>query len=141
MSMKRIIAATGLVSVIFILSSFYNYTLLQDTVKASIERGKGVFEKYCLACHQANGSGVPGMNPPLKKTKWVLGDKKTLVGILQNGPDEEIEINGNYFNNPMPAQSALKDQEMADVLTYVRNSFGNSADPVTVDEVKKYRKK
>jgi mono/diheme cytochrome c family protein len=139
--MKRIIAATGLVSVIFILSSFYNYTLLQDPVKASIERGKGVFEKYCLACHQANGSGVPGMNPPLKKTKWVLGDKKTLVGILQNGLDEEIEINGNYFNNPMPAQSALKDQEMADVLTYVRNSFGNSADPVTVDEVKKYRKK
>jgi mono/diheme cytochrome c family protein len=138
-SMKAYIVAPFLMLMIFVLSSFFS--VRQDTARASIERGKKVYEKTCLACHQANGSGVPGMNPPLKKTKYILGDKKALIGILQNGLDEEIEINGKYFNNPMPAQAQLTDQEMADVLTYARNSFGNSADPVTVAEVKMWRKK
>lgn len=113
----------------------------QDDFKASMERGKKVYEATCLPCHQANGSGVPNLNPPLKQTKWVLGDKTALIRVLLNGMDEEIEIDGAYFANTMPAQSALKDEEIADVLTYVRNSFGNKAEIITPAEVKKVRAK
>ena len=81
------------------------------------------------------------MNPPLVKTKWVLGDKKKLINILLNGMDEGIEINGETFNSVMPAQAMLSDREIADVLTYVRNSFGNKASAVNVAEVKKQRGK
>ena len=114
---------------------------LQDDLKSSIERGKTVYENTCLACHQVNGSGVPGMNPPLKKTKFVLGDKKTLVNIVLKGLDKEIVINDETYNNVMPAFASLSDKEIADVLTYVRNNFGNKAGKITEAEVKKVRGK
>jgi mono/diheme cytochrome c family protein len=110
-------------------------------LKAAKERGKKVYEGTCLACHQADGGGVPTMNPPLIKTKWVLGDKKQLIKIVLKGLEGgQIEINGDHFHNPMPPQeSTLSDQEIADVLTYVRNSFGNKAAMVTVADVKAMR--
>ena len=112
-----------------------------SNLQASIARGKTLYGTYCLPCHQADGSGVPNMNPPLIKTKWVLGDKKALAKIVLKGlQGGEIDINGDKFHNPMPPQeSTLTDQEIADVLTYVRNSFGNKASAVTVAEVKKGR--
>jgi mono/diheme cytochrome c family protein len=112
-------------------------------LKAAIARGKTVYENTCLACHQPDGSGVPSMNPPLVKTKWVLGDKKLLAKIVLKGlQGGEIEIDGDKFHNPMPPlETVLSDQEIADVLTYVRNSFGNKASLVTVAEVKALRAK
>ena len=107
--------------------------------KASMTRGKALYETACLACHQADGSGVPNLNPPITKTKWVLGDKSKLIDIILKGMDEEIEVDGQYYSNTMPAHTHLKDQEVADILTYVRNSFGNKASAVTVSEVKKQR--
>jgi mono/diheme cytochrome c family protein len=108
--------------------------------KKTMERGLAAYENNCLACHQVDGSGVPGLNPPLTKTKWVVGDKKTLIDILLKGMDTEIEVNGEVYNNVMPSNAHLSDQEIADVLTYVRNSFGNKASAVTVAEVKAQRK-
>ena len=107
--------------------------------KASMERGKTTYTTYCLACHQADGSGVPGLNPPLIKTKWVLGDKKQLITILLKGMDEPIEVNGEEYSNVMASHAFLKDQEVADVLNYVRNSFGNKASAVTSADVKSVR--
>ena len=112
-------------------------------IKAAITRGKAVYEATCLACHQPDGLGVQNMNPPLSKTKWVLGDKKALIKIVLKGlQGGEIEIDGDKFHNPMPPQeSTLSDQEIADVLTYIRNSFGNKASLVTPAEVKALRAK
>ena len=118
-----------------------NGVLQNGGAKASIDRGKTVYATYCLSCHQLDGSGVPRLNPPLKKTKWVLGDKKKLIGIVLNGMDELIEIDGEEYENVMPAQAFLKDDQIADVLTYVRNSFGNKASVVTPAEVKALRGK
>ena len=110
-------------------------------IQASIGRGKKVYLGTCLACHQANGMGVDRMNPPLSKTKWVLGDKKALAKIVLNGlKGGEIEIDGDEFHNPMPPQKdQLTDQQIADALTYVRNSFGNKASAVTAADVKAAR--
>lgn len=103
--------------------------------------GKKIYDANCRACHQAKGSGAPGMIPPLYGTDWVTGDKTRLINVVLKGLSEKIEINGRSFQNAMPAITNLSDQEVADVLTFVRSNFGNQADAVTVDEVKKVRGK
>ena len=103
--------------------------------------GESIFKKYCVTCHQADAGGVPNLTPPLIKTTYVLGDKERLIKIILNGFNENIEIEGEYFSNPMPALNILKDQEIADVLTYVRNNFGNKASAVSASEVKAVRDK
>ena len=101
--------------------------------------GETIYKKYCISCHQADGGGVPNMAPPLIQTSYVLGEKETLIKIVLNGL-KNVDINEETYNNPMPALGAvLKDKEIADVLTYVRNSFGNKASAVTTDDVKKAR--
>lgn len=128
---------------VFIFATAFAIQQQPAGLKAAIARGKTVYENTCLACHQPDGSGVPNMNPPLVKTKWVLGDKKALAKIVLKGlQGGEIDIDGDKFHNPMPPlESVLSDQEIADVLTYVRNSFGNKASLVTVAEVKALRAK
>lgn len=127
--------------VLLIAVTAFAFSLQQPNIKASVLRGKKVYESTCLACHQPDGSGVPRMNPPLIKTKNVLGNKSKLIRTILMGLDEEIEINGEVYYNPMPSQPHLTDQEVADVLTYIRNSFGNKASMVTVAEVKAVRAK
>ncbi|MBS1661252.1 MAG: cytochrome c [Bacteroidetes bacterium] len=107
---------------------------------ASITRGKQVYLEQCLACHQVDGAGVQGMNPPLVKTKFVLGDKNTLVKIVLNGM-QGVEVEGEEYHGVMAPHSDLTDAQIADVLTYVRNSFGNKAKAVTAAEVKAIRAK
>lgn len=116
-------------------------TTSTNTLKSSIDRGKIVYGTYCLPCHQADGSGVPRMNPPLIKTSWVLGSKTVLVEQVLKGSANKVEIDGEKFLGAMPAQTQLTDQQIADVLTYVRNSFGNKASIVTPAEVKTVRAK
>jgi mono/diheme cytochrome c family protein len=113
----------------------------QPDIQKSIAEGKKVFGKYCISCHQADGGGVPYLNPPLIKTSYVLGNKDSLIHIILHGLNQNIEIEDEVFTNPMPALNILKDEEIADVLTYVRNSFGNKASAVTPAEVKSVRSK
>lgn len=109
-------------------------------IKPAMIKGKTIYEQYCMACHQANGSGVPGLNPPLNQTTYVLGDQNRLINIVLNGFNEEIEINGQTYSNPMPAfGTVLKDDEIADVLTYIRNSFTNKASGISSEKVKAQR--
>lgn len=133
----RIVLA--LVALVVAGSSFIG--VQQTPLKAAMTRGEVVYKKTCLACHQADGLGVPRMNPPLVKTKWILGDKKALAKIVLFGlKGGEIEIDGDEFHNPMPPQDGvLTDQQIADALTYVRNSFGNKASMVTLADMKAAR--
>jgi mono/diheme cytochrome c family protein len=108
-------------------------------ISASIARGQKVYLQYCLSCHQADGGGVPNMNPPLIKTTYVTGDKVRLIKVVLNGFSQSVEIDGESYSNNMPPQAFLKDQEIADVLTYVRNNFTNKGSAVTVAEVKAAR--
>ncbi|MBO9730660.1 MAG: cytochrome c [Chitinophaga sp.] len=105
----------------------------------SVSRGKKVYEQYCLTCHQVDGSGVPHLNPPLIKTSFVLGNKNKLVQVILKGMQSSEPIDDEYYSNNMPPHNFLKDQEIADVLTYVRSNFGNKASAVTVADVQKAR--
>ena len=110
----------------------------QKTVKP--DEGKAVFEKHCLMCHQKDGSGVPPMYPPVKKSDWVTGDKKRLVKILLNGLQGEITVSGETFSAAMPKQDFLTNRQIAQVLTYIRQNFENKADSVKVKDVMMIRK-
>lgn len=104
------------------------------------DSGKIIYETYCLACHQEDGSGVPGMNPPLVKTDWVLGDSTRLINVILKGL-KDTEINGDSYSNEMPSHDFLTDNQIAEVLTYVRNSFGNKASSISSEDVRKQRMK
>jgi mono/diheme cytochrome c family protein len=108
---------------------------------ASLERGKAVYAANCLTCHQPDGGGVPNLNPPLQGTKWVKGNKTTLVQLVLKGSKGQVEIDGETYHNAMPAQAHLTDEQIADVLTYVRKNFGNKASTVTPADVKAVRAK
>ncbi len=105
--------------------------------------GKRVFTANCVVCHQANGMGVAGQFPPLVESAWVLdgdwhGDNH-LVRLLLHGLQGPVEVKGNIYNNAMPAWKQLKDSEIASVLTYIRNEWGNQAEPITADYVASIR--
>lgn len=101
---------------------------------ASLERGAQVYNTYCFACHQPNGQGLPGVIPPLANSDFLVADKDRSIRIALQGLAGEIKVNGTVYNGAMPALD-LSDEQAADVLTYVRASFGNQAGPVSAEEV------
>ena len=116
------------------------FEVAQKEIPAEVmQRGENVYKTYCLACHQTNGTGNPGMFPPLDQTKKVLGNKDELIGIILHGLSGKIEVKGETYYQAMAPHNFLSDQQIADVLTYIRNSFGNSASMVTKEEVRKVR--
>jgi len=106
-----------------------------ETVVMADLPGEDVYKSTCLVCHQADGNGVPGMHPPLTNSDWVTGDKERLIRIILEGIEGEIEVNGEIVNSVMPPQPTLDASQVADVLTFIRHSFGNDASGVTVEEV------
>lgn len=119
-------------------------TLIVAPEKPKIESaaelsGKKVYKSVCLACHQADGSGVPGMHPPIIESKFVNGDPDKLIGIVLEGMSGKIEVDGEIYNSIMPPHAHLSNKEIADVLTYVRSNFGNNSAEISVEQVQKYR--
>jgi mono/diheme cytochrome c family protein len=111
----------------------------KSEVKKKTQPGEIVYMQFCLSCHMQNGEGVPGLYPPLTQTKWVLGDKDTLIQMILEGQQGPIEVKGKPYNNIMTKLDFLGDKQIAEVLTYVRSNFGNDASPVTPQEVKAVR--
>ena len=101
--------------------------------------GKKVYNSVCLACHMADGSGVPGMHPPIIESDFVNGDPAKLIGIVLHGIKGKLEVKGEVYNSIMPPQANLTNQQIADVLSFVRSNFGNNAGAITPEEVQKVR--
>lgn len=108
----------------------------------NMQKGKKIYEAKCLACHQADGGGVPNMNAPLDGASNVVGkDISRLVRIIRYGYNERVALDGFYYSNAMTASPDLKDNEIADLLTYIRNSWSNKAPAVTIAQVQAVKKK
>lgn len=108
-------------------------------VPDELRAGKVVYDAYCGACHMSTGKGAPGMNPPLAGIDLVTGNKDRLIGIILDGYKEPTKINGEMYQNVMPSHAFLTDQQIADVLTFIRASWGNASDAVKTEEVAKQR--
>lgn len=108
------------------------------TKEQQIEAGKRIFTITCVPCHQASGLGIPNRYPPLAQSDFLNADKDRAIKILVNGRQGPITVNGMSITNSMP-KFPLTDEQIANVLTYVYNSFGNSEKQVTPDEVKTAR--
>ncbi|MBN8246892.1 MAG: nitrite reductase, copper-containing [Verrucomicrobia bacterium] len=103
-----------------------------------MEKGKRVYMQTCFACHQPTGLGLPGVFPPLARSDYLMQDKDRSIRAIVKGLSGPITVNGKPFTGVMPPV-ALADEQVANVLTYIRNSWGNTGDPVSVDEVRRVR--
>lgn len=114
--------------ILFLISiSFFSFDQSFD-LKASMERGKSIYEAQCMSCHMAEGEGLPGVFPPVAKSDYLI-DKNRLVKVVLKGVRGEMKVNGADYNGEMMGFQ-LSDQETADVLNYIGNSWGNKAEAI-----------
>lgn len=122
---------------VFLLSGF----VTNQTLAESIKRGKEVYTLYCQSCHLEHGKGTPDINPPVAKADYLKKPAKILVNVILKGQSGEVIVNGKKYNAIMPAQDYLTDLQIADVLNYIRNSWGNkipgAITPATVKTLRK----
>ncbi len=110
--------------------------------QATLDKGKAVYMTRCLVCHQVDGGGVPHLNAPLDGATGVKSDDKArLIRIVLKGMSDRVELDGEYYSNNMAPLPDLSDQQIADVLTYIRNSWSNKVSAVSAAEVKSVRAK
>lgn len=109
-------------------------------LKTSIVRGKDIYTAQCLSCHLEQGEGIEGVYPPLAKSDYLMADKKRSITQVLYGLTGEIKVKGVTYDGVMTGFD-LTDEEVSDVLNYIRNSFANKGAAVTPEEVKAARKK
>ena len=102
----------------------------------TLKRGAAVYARTCIACHQPTGKGLPPVFPSISETPIIVGNPELPVKFILQGLMGPITVNGTTFNSMMPPVAGVTDQDIADVLTYVRQRFGNKGNPVTVTQVK-----
>ena len=114
----------------------------KDVLGGEIHAAGGqLYQTYCGACHQGDGKGDGTRFPPLGGTNWVTGNKQRLISVVLFGLQGEIEVDGKPYNGVMPANGFLSDDQVAQVLTYIRQNFGNLSQGVSVAEVADRRAK
>lgn len=102
--------------------------------------GEQLYSQYCANCHQLNGKGDGTRNPPLAGSEWVTGDKKRLMQVVIHGLNGPITVKGAGYNEVMPAHAYLNDRQLASILSYIRQSWGNNAGFITTNEIPRNRK-
>lgn len=109
-------------------------------LKASIQRGSELYEEFCMQCHLPDGKGTDGVIPPLAGSDWLKNKRKESIHAVKYGQSGPIVVNGKKYNGTM-APMGLTDKEVADVMNYIMNSWGNkSSKMVTEEEVKQIKK-
>jgi mono/diheme cytochrome c family protein len=106
---------------------------------ANLAAGQQAYAKNCLACHQADGFGVPNMQPAITGGTWVQGDAKALALFVMTGGFNSAERKESDSHNVMPAFRQLSDDELAAILTYIRQKFGKGASSVSAAEIAEVR--
>lgn len=123
-----------------LLSTTSNLYCQNKDLEESIKRGKVVYDDFCITCHMGNGEGLVGAFPPLAKSDYLMNNRAKSIHAIKFGLQGEITVNGKKYNSAM-ASLGLTDEEVADVMNYITNSWGNKNDKiVTVKEVSEIKK-
>ncbi len=119
---------------------YQSITLQNNTLKESIKRGSEIYTDFCTSCHLPSGKGMSGVFPPLANSDYLIGKRKESIRSIKFGLRGEITVNGVKYNGYMAALG-LSDEEVADVMNYITNSWGNKNDKIiTVEEVSEIKK-
>ncbi|MEC7987894.1 MAG: c-type cytochrome [Myxococcota bacterium] len=111
-----------------------------EKVEEPARSGKEVYQGVCQQCHQNEGQGIPGLYPPLAGSEWPVKEASIPIRIVLHGLRGPISVKGQtYGTMQMAAQGSLSDDEIASVLSFVRRSWGNQAEPITADQVRSVR--
>jgi len=110
------------------------------TLAQQIKAGEALYNGTCSVCHQSNGDGIPNVFPPLAKSDYLNADKTRAIGIVLNGLNGPVTVNGAKFDSVMPPMSQLNDDEVANIVTFTLNSWGNKGGRVTAADVAQVRK-
>lgn len=111
-----------------------------DPLKESMERGSEIYADFCVTCHMPDGKGVEGTFPPLANSDYLKKNRAASIRGIKFGQEGEITVNGKTYNGYM-ASLGLDDEEIADVMNYITNSWGNKNDKIiTKEEVSKVKK-
>jgi len=138
--MKLIIISLITFSSLFIFNSNTNSYKSQDPLKESIERGSEIYTDFCMSCHLPNGEGVENVYPPLAQSDYLIKNREASIRGIKYGQEGKIVVNGKTYNNVM-APLGLSDDEVADVMNYITNNWGNKNEKiVTEEEVFKVKK-
>ncbi len=124
----------------FFLPAAAFFLFQEDPLQESMKRGKDIYAMHCQNCHMENGQGMEGVNPPVAKTTYLKETKKN-IGIILNGQTGEVTVNGKKYDAIMRPLNYLDDEQIADVLNYIRNNWGNKYSIVTPAQVKTEREK
>lgn len=128
-----IVAVTG---IFFICTAFFQ----EFDLAKSIERGKEVYTANCMDCHMSGGIDTQGEYPPLANADYLQKPVDSLINIILQGQTGDIVVNNKTYNDQMLAQNYLSDEQIADVLNYIRNSWGNKMPAVMPPQVTALRK-
>ena len=131
---KVFLLFTGIITGITSFNIVPGETGLQNT-----KNGNEIYIQYCQSCHMENGEGLEGVYPPVAKTSYLKNTKK-IIDVILYGQFGEVTVNGKKYNTDMPAQPYLTDEQIADVLTYIRSNWENKYPAVTPAQVKAQRK-
>lgn len=121
-----------ILSLLYFYSSKGEYTL-QDPLQESIKRGADIYSDFCVTCHLPSGEGVDKVYPPLAQSDYLFDYRKESIHGIKYGQQGEIVVNGKKYNGVM-APLGLSDDEVADVMNYILNSWGNSCDKMVTEE-------
>ncbi|SEA52088.1 nitrite reductase (NO-forming) [Flavobacterium gillisiae] len=135
---KYILGISVLTFMLFSFNTPVEYLTIKSSPEQQVSKGKLVYNKVCMSCHQMNGAGISGAFPPLAKSDYLNADVNRAIEQILNGSNGPITVNGKKYTTPMPKQE-LTDQQVADVLTYVYGNWGNNKSVVTPEMVKKLR--
>ena len=112
------------------------------TPEQVVAAGKKSYQQVCATCHQVSGLGVAGVYPPLVDSEWVVGNEERVIRVLLHGLNGNIEVHGKIYNGAMPAFGKVtgggynwNEAKVSQVLTYIRQEWGNKAAPITKDKV------
>lgn len=114
-------------------SNIITYATQTDPLKESIARGSEIYTDFCVTCHLPNGEGVENIYPPLSKSDYLIQNREESIRGIKYGQEGEIIVNGKTYNNNM-AVLGLSDDEVADVMNYITNSWENKNNKIVTEE-------